>query len=79
MLIEFDLPQGASGQAALYTLSYLKFDLGSWSIRYQIPVTQKTVKYIHRVCFEKDEHYTLFAMTWEGRRFRIVTNRNNPP
>lgn len=65
MYIRFRLPQGASGQTANYALSVVKKEVEKWAQRYDIKYTQKTIKYEHRVAFDKDETYTFFTMTWD--------------
>jgi hypothetical protein len=67
MYIEFHLPSGAGGQAAGHNLAHIKRELRAWSQRYQIPYTEKTVKYTHRVCFNSPDEYTFFALTWDSR------------
>ena len=64
MFIEFRLPQGASGQTAYYALSVIQKEIQIWLDQHQIPATQKTIKYTHRLGFNKDEHFSLFSMTW---------------
>lgn len=64
MYIEFKLPQGAAGHAANYALWEIKQEIEAWSMRYQIPYTQKTIKYTHRIGLNKPEHFSLFSMTW---------------
>jgi hypothetical protein len=84
MYIEFSLPNGAAGQAAGHANMIVNNELVLWSQKYQIPYTTKIVKYIKRVTFEQDEHYSLFAMTWNPAqkfyalgRWRIVSDLNN--
>ena len=40
--------------------------LHAWSDRFDIPYNTKIVRYIKRVTFDLDEHYTLFAVTWDN-------------
>ena len=84
MYIEFSLPTGAAGQAAGHANMIINNELVEWSQKYQIPYSTKIVKYIKRVTFEQDEHYSLFAMTWNPDRkfyalgrWRIVSDLNN--
>ena len=84
MYIEFSLPNGSAGQAAAHANTIINNHLVEWSQKYQIPYTTKVVKYIKRVTFEQDEHYSLFAMTWNPARryyalgrWRIVSDLNN--
>ena len=83
MYIEFSLPNGSAGQAAAHTNRQIIKALHEWSDRYNIPYNTKLHKYIRRVSFDDDAHYSLFAMTWnpENKRFlsrwRIVSDLNN--
>ena len=84
MYIEFSLPHGAAGHAAGHANMIINNELVLWSQKYEIPYNTKTVKYIKRVTFEQDEHYSLFAMTWNPSRryyalskWRIVSDLNN--
>jgi hypothetical protein len=84
MYIEFSLPNGAAGQAAGHANMIIDDQLVEWSQKYNIPYTTKIVKYIKRVTFEQDEHYSFFAMTWNPdrkfyalSRWRIVSDLNN--
>lgn len=67
MYIEFRLPSGAAGQAAGWAVWHIKNAVEEWSKKHQIPYSQKTVKYTHRVCLNRPEDYTLFFLTWESR------------
>ncbi len=84
MYIEFSLPNGAAGQAAGHANMIINNELVLWSQKYEIPYKTKIVKYKKRVTFEQDEHYSLFAMTWNPHRrfyalgrWRIVSDLNN--
>ena len=45
-------------------LEDIKQEVKAWAERYGVRYTHKTIKYHHRVGFDKDEHFTLFSMTW---------------
>jgi len=84
MYIEFSLPQGAAGQAALHANHIISQALHEWSDRYDIPYNVKNVKYFKRITFDDDAHYAFFAMTWNPDkkfyalgRWRIVSDLNN--
>lgn len=64
MYIEFMLPNGSAGQAAAHSLLIIRRELVEWSMKYDIPYTEKTVKYTHRVCFDNPDHYSFFSLTW---------------
>lgn len=84
MYIEFSLPHGAGGQAALIATHIINQALHNWSDRYQIPYNVKNIKYFKRITFDDDAHYSLFAMTWNPdkkyhvlSKWRIVSDLNN--
>ena len=84
MYIEFTLPTGAAGQAAAHSNMVINNALREWSNKYDIPYSTKIVKYTKRVTFNNDEHYSLFAMTWNVdkkfhalSRWRLITDLNN--
>lgn len=64
MYIEFDLPQGAGGQAAGFVNSILNKHLHAWSDKYNIAYNKKIHKYTVRVTFDDEKTYAFFAMTW---------------
>jgi hypothetical protein len=45
-------------------LEDIKQEIKNWADRYGVRYTHKTIKYHHRVGFDRDEHFTLFGMTW---------------
>jgi len=54
-------------QVQPYTQSVLndiKREIKEWADAYGVQYTQKTVKLCHRVGFNRDQHFTLFGMTW---------------
>lgn len=67
MYIEFRLPQGAGGQTAYYALSVIQTEIAHWLEQHHVAVKQKTIKYTHRLTFDDDRHYTLFAMSWNPK------------
>ena len=70
MFIEFELPQDESYG---YVLNLIRLDIVDWSTRYNIPYTQKTIKYTHRLAFDKDQYYTIFATTWNSKmEYRLI-------
>lgn len=84
MLIEFQLPSRGAGMATAHALGLLKQELRAWSKKYNIEYTEKTVRYTHRVCFDDDENYSFFAVTWRPKgqpvywlNFKIIVDRNN--
>lgn len=84
MYIEFSLVKGSAGQAAAHSLIIIRKALVDWGLKYNIPYTEKTVKYTHRVCFDDQKHYSFFSMTWNPEkrfyvldRWKIITDLNN--
>lgn len=79
MYIEFKLEEPSAGFANRRIVSALH----EWSDRYNIPYNTKLHKYMRRVTFDDDTHYTLFSMTWNPKnqrfldKWRIVSDLNN--
>lgn len=69
MYIEFRLPTGAGGMAAQHINNILNQELHAWADENNIAYNKKIVKWTVRVTFDNDQHYTLFALTWnpQGR------------
>ena len=84
MYIVFTLPSGGGGAVAGHALWQIKQEVEKWAMQYGVQYSQKTIKYTHRLGFNKDEHFTLFSMTWnplelEKRsylKFQIVNIEN---
>ena len=84
MYIEFSLPTGAAGQAALHANHIINQALHAWSDRYNIPYNVKNIKYFKRITFDDESIYPFFAMTWNPdqkfyalSRWRIISDLNN--
>lgn len=45
-------------------LEDIKREVKSWAEQYGVRYTYKTIKYHHRVGFDQDKHFSLFAMTF---------------
>lgn len=45
-------------------LEDIKREVKAWAERYGVRYTYKTIKYHHRVGFDHDKHFSLFAMTF---------------
>ena len=73
MYIEFRLPTGAGGQAAQYTNGVLTRNLQEWSERQGIPFNKKIHKWTVRVTFDRDEHYSVFALTWNPKSRQLLS------
>ena len=73
MFIEFKLPQDESYG---YVLNLIRLDIVDWSTRYNIPYTQKTIKYTHRLAFDQDRFYIVFATTWNSKiEYQIIDRK----
>jgi hypothetical protein len=76
MYVEFELP--TSGTHA--TVNAIRIAIARWASQYEIPLTgysEKTIKYTHRLGFNREEYFSLFSMTWnEHFEFRIVNISN---
>ena len=72
MFIEFQLPQDESYG---YVLQSIRLNIVDWATRYNIPYTQKTIKYTHRLAFDRDQYYTIFATTWNFNLEYKIINR----
>ena len=79
MYAEFKLPRET--YKAGPCLKKIRCTIAEWAEKYQIPYTEKTVKYTHRVCFDQDTHYDFFALTFpqthEFLQFRLISDLNN--
>jgi hypothetical protein len=64
MHLEFRLPTGAGGQAALYSCSVLVHELEQWSTAYGFNYTTAITYYKMTVEFEDPSAYTHFALSW---------------
>jgi hypothetical protein len=75
MYVQFDLPQGL----AYVVVEAIKSSIKLWANRYEIPdsgYSQKTIKYTHRLGFNREEYFSLFSMTYSDFDFRIVNVQN---
>ena len=64
MHVEFRLPTGAGGQAALYSCSVLNRELERWSTLYGFGYTTEITYYKMTVNFTDEQAYTHFALSW---------------
>ena len=74
MYIEFTLPTGAGGQAAIMVNHLLNKELHDWSDQYGIPYNTKVVKYTKRITFDDNETYSFFALTWNPKNKKYRNN-----
>ena len=66
-----------------YELEDIKREIKKWADLHQIVHTQKTIKFTHRLGFNKEEHFTLFSLTWNPDleekpwlRYKIINVHN---
>lgn len=85
MYIEFALPSNpafTNNRPIAIALNIIETELKAWGDHYGISYTSKTVKLFHRVCFEREDLYSFFAVTWKPKsytagRWRFVVDLNN--
>lgn len=53
-------------------LDHVRQEIQRWADQYNISYTQKTIKWRHRLAFNRPEDFTLFYMTWQGPEYEIV-------
>ena len=78
MYVEFELPKAEHAGPALLLIRH---SVLVWAQKHELNYTEKTIKYTHRVCFDDDEYYTLFALTFDRSnpllQFRVIVDLNN--
>ena len=70
MHVEFKLPSGAGGQAALYSCSTLNRELARWQTLYGFEYTTTVTYYKLTVEFCDERAYTVFALSWQVPQLR---------
>jgi hypothetical protein len=71
MYIEFELPPSLRNVVA----EAIEAAVFLWADRYDIPQSaykQKTVKYTHRLSFDKEQHYSLFSLTFTDFSYKMI-------
>ena len=63
MYLEFGLPKDGGYTA---TLGAIKIAVARWSRSQGINYVDKSIKFKYRVTFDRDEHYTIFTLTWDS-------------
>jgi hypothetical protein len=76
MHIEFSLPTGAGGQAALYSCSVLNRELEKWSMLYGFGYTTEITYYKMTVAFVDERAYTHFALSWICPQVRYAIRKD---
>jgi hypothetical protein len=70
MYLEFDLPKDGGYNA---TLGAIKIAVARWATAQDINYVDKNIKHKYRVTFDRDEHYTVFTMTWNSAfEYKII-------
>lgn len=64
MYIEFRLPSGAGGAAAGHYSMMIKKYIEDWASKYSVKYKIKIIKYTLRLCFESEENYSFFQLSW---------------
>ena len=75
MYIEFQLPPGLRNAIA----NAIKAEVAVWADRYGVSdsdYSQKTIKYTHRLGFNKEKYFSLFSMTWDKFDYKIINVTN---
>ena len=75
MYIEFQLPPDLRNAIA----NAIKAEVAVWAARYGVldsDYSQKTIKYTHRLGFNKEKHFSLFSMTWDKFDYKIINVTN---
>lgn len=65
MYIEFRLPRGAGGMAALHASYYIRQRMREWADAHNIKITGEHTGYRMTYMFERDSDYTVFALSWQ--------------
>lgn len=65
MLIEFDINTTIEHDARQYVIAMLQISIHNWAQCYQVNTRQKIVKSKLRLCFDRDELYSFFLMTFD--------------
>ena len=72
MYIEFQLLNDDPNYPVNYVSGVIYVHLMAWAEKYKIKYRTKAFKYTIRATFDSDEHYTLFAMTWNPDQFKCL-------
>jgi hypothetical protein len=73
LAIEFGLPNGANGQAAVYHSSRLRKSITKWAeerhVHVEYSVGHRKYRHWLTVEFDKESDLTLFVLSWNGDSF----------
>lgn len=73
MHLEFRLPTGAGGMAALYASKYLRERMQLWADTHNIKITSVHTGYRMTFILENDRDYTVFALSWQVKGWEEYT------
>lgn len=65
MYIEFKLPTGAGGMAALHASRHIRARVQAWADWHNVKITSIHSGYRMTFMFEHDHDYTVFALSWQ--------------
>jgi hypothetical protein len=72
MYIEFKLPHTGGAYATAHAI---QIAIARWAKKYDVPqhdYSEKTIKYTHRLGFNKEKYFSLFSLTWDYFVFKII-------
>lgn len=80
MYIEFKLPSGAGGMAALHASYYIRKRMQAWAEEHNIKITSEHTGYRMTYKFSRDYDYTVFALSWTALkgwdRYELVSDED---
>jgi len=83
MYIEFVFEPTIEQDIKFFVMGLIQLEIYNWAKKYQITTQQKTVKNRHRLCFDRDELYSFFLMTFDFNNYshlvelKLVKDLNN--
>ena len=74
MYIEFKLPNGAAGQAAAHYNSKIRLFIAEWAAKHHIHDYTFAIvdKYRLQCRLAQEQDYTVFALTWNTDKHRMM-------
>lgn len=76
MYLEFSIESTVDQDISYYVMSLIQLEIYNWARQYQVATQQKTVKNRHRLCFDRDELYSFFLMTFDFHNYSHVVKLN---
>lgn len=78
MHIEFRLPSGAGGMAALHASKHIRDRVQAWAAEHNVKITSAHTGYRMTFILAEERDYTLFALSWQSSKgwdqYYIVTD-----